>query len=120
MAETYGACPFCGKGAAIDTLNYAGGRPAKFRVQCPECKSATGWHNSGGEAWKAWNRREAGAANLLINKDTFILGSLLYTRNRSTGNCTAQKEFRGKSVRIKEGVFLEAYEECMKITAGTD
>jgi len=113
--ETYEGCPFCGKGAAIDALNYAGGRPAKFRVQCRECKAATGWYSTAAEAWKAWNRREATGANLMVNKDIFILGGLIYSRNRLTGNCTAQKEFRGKLVRIKEDVFLAAYEECRKI-----
>jgi hypothetical protein len=119
MAEKYSACPFCGKGAAADALNYAGGRPAKFRIQCAGCKAASGWHDTEAGARKAWEMREAarlGGANLLFNKDAFVLNSLFYSRNRLTGNCTAQKEFRGKSVRIKEDVFLAAYEECRKIT----
>ena len=109
-------CPFCGKGcAAIDTLNYASGRPAKFRIQCRECLAATHWFDAEGAAWDAWNRRTAGCTALAINKDAFILGGLLHMRNRSTGRCAAQKEPRGKLARIKEGVFNEAYEECAKI-----
>ena len=51
-------CPFCGKDvAAIDTLNYAGGKVAKYRVQCQECKVATAWYDTADEAWAAWNTR---------------------------------------------------------------
>ena len=114
----YQDCPFCGNGAAIDTLNYAGGKPAKARVQCTECKAATGWHSNGADALKAWNKRVSGGTNLVLNKDAFLFNSLFYARNRLTGNCTAQKEIGGKSVRIKEDVFLAAYEECRKITEG--
>ena len=52
-------CPFCGNKAAVDTLNYTGGKPAKFRVQCLQCKAATAWHDSEETAWAAWNRRKA-------------------------------------------------------------
>jgi hypothetical protein len=52
--------------------------------------------------------------NLLINDDTFIFNNLLYSRNKYTGYCTAQKVIRGKSVRINKGVFLAAYEKCKR------
>jgi len=52
-------CPFCGNGAAIDTLKYAGGKPAKFRAQCQKCGASTGWHDTEPEAWKAWDMRYA-------------------------------------------------------------
>jgi len=117
-------CPFCGKKAAIDTLNYRYGKPVLFRVQCLECKAATGWYGTEDEAWEAWNRRvsgetnrESGGTNLVLNKGSFILHGLCYSRNRLTGNCSSQKEFRGKLVRIKEDVYLAAYEECKKIIA---
>ena len=108
-------CPFCGGEAAVDTLNYAGGKPSKFRIQCRECKAATAWYDTADEAWAAWDKREVSQVSevsILINKDAFILSGLFYTRNQITGNCTAQKEFKGKLVRIKEDVFLAAYEEC--------
>ena len=108
-------CPFCGGNAAIDTLNYANGKPAKYRAQCQKCQASTAWYSTAGEAWNAWNRREAGCAAIAFNKDAFILNGLAYFRNPSTGYCTAQKEFRGKLLRIKEEVFNEAYEECVKI-----
>ena len=112
-------CPFCGKrNAAIDTLNCAGGKPAKFRVQCRECLAATRWCDTEAGAWEVWERRETEIVNFVISRDVFILNNLLYIRNRPTGNCTAQKEFRGKLVRIKEKVFLEACEECEKAAGG--
>ena len=117
--STSANCPFCGKhNAAIDTFNYANGKPSKYRVQCRECLAATRWRDTAGEAWTAWERRKGVKAdvNLVISKDMFILNGLLYSRNRLTGNCTAQKEIRGKQVRVKEEVFLEACEECVKIT----
>ena len=113
-------CPFCGNqaAAAIDTLNYANGKPAKQRVQCLECLAATRWCDTAGEAWGAWERRAAGSVSLVINKDAFLLHGLLYIRNRPAGYCAAQKEFRGKLVRIKEKAFLEACEECAKAAVG--
>jgi len=117
-------CPFCGKKGDIDTLKYKGGKPVQYRVQCLECKAATGWYGTEEEAWAAWNRRvsgetniETGAGNLVFNKDSFVLRGLCYCRNKLTGNCSAQKEFGGKLVRIKEDVYLAAYEECKKIIA---
>jgi len=113
------SCPFCGKNVAIiDTLNYTGGKASKYRVQCQECKVATAWYETADEAWAAWNMRKTSWSNTLINKNVFILNNLIYIRNQLTGNCSAQKEFRGKLVRIKEDVFFAAYEECKKITAG--
>jgi len=111
-------CPFCGKNGEVDTLNYAGGRPAMFRIRCQECKAATDWYATEPEAWAAWNKRIAGGVSMIFNKDIFILHSLLYCRNHVTGNCTAQKEFRGKMLRIKEDAFMVAYEICQKIIAG--
>jgi Lar family restriction alleviation protein len=110
------SCPFCGKKATIDTLNYTGGKAAKYRVQCQECRAATDWYDSEAAAWAAWNRRIPDGMNRVIDKNTFILYGLLYSRNPQTGNCVAQKEYRGKAVRIKEDVFLAAYKECEKIT----
>ena len=117
-------CPFCGKNAAVDTLNYTGCKPVLFRIRCPECKAAAGWYGTEEEAWAAWNRRvtggtkrEPGGANLVFNKGSFILHGLCYSRNRLTGNCSSQKEFSGKLVRIKEDVYLAAYKECKKIIA---
>ena len=61
-------CPFCGKNGAIDTLNYAGGSPAKFRVQCQGCKASTGWHDTEEKAREAWGKREAGIRNPVRKK----------------------------------------------------
>jgi len=117
-------CPFCGKNGAVDTLKYTGGKSVLFRIQCTECKAATGWRDTEAEAWGAWNRREpgetdieTGAVSMVINKDSLVLRGLCYSRNRLTGNCSAQKEFGGKMVRVKEDVFLAAFEECKKIIA---
>ena len=53
-----GGCPFCGKQIAfIDTLNYASGKPSKYRVQCQECFAATRWCDTREQAWELWNRR---------------------------------------------------------------
>ena len=111
------ACPFCGKDSgAIDTLNFQpSGKPAKFRVQCQKCRVATDWYDTAGEAWEAWERRETEIMNHVFNRDVFICNSLMYARSRK-GNCSAQKEFRGKLVRIKEDAFIAAYEECRKAT----
>jgi Lar family restriction alleviation protein len=113
--NTPARCPFCGKKAAADTLNYTGGKPVMFRVQCRECKAATAWYQTEEEARAAWNRRVSGGMNFVVNRDTFIMDGLLYNRNRLTGNCAAQKERGGKSVRIKEDVFIAACEECQKV-----
>jgi Lar family restriction alleviation protein len=109
-------CPFCGKKAAVDTLKYAGGKPALYRVQCLECKTATAWYDTEAAAWEAWNKRVSGGMNFAVDKDIFILDGLLFRRSQFTGNCTAQKERGGKSVRVREEVFLEAYEKCKKVT----
>jgi len=50
-------CPFCGNSAAVDTLKYAGGKPAHFRAQCQGCRASTGWYGTEEEAWKAWDAR---------------------------------------------------------------
>jgi len=52
-------CPFCGNGAGIDTLKYAGGKPGKFRAQCQGCNAATAWYETEEKAWKAWDTRLA-------------------------------------------------------------
>jgi hypothetical protein len=111
-------CPFCGSSnVIIDTLNYTSGKPGKYRAWCQGCHVC----DTSEEAWAAWNSRVPTAPsaaediNLLINKNTFILHSRAYCRNPETGNCTAQKEFRGKALRIKENVFLSAYRECEEI-----
>ena len=111
------ACPFCGKNKAIiDTLNFQpSGKPAKFRAQCQVCLVATTWFDTADEAWEAWNRRETEILNHVFNRDVFIFNNLMYARSRK-GNCTAQKEFRGNMVRIKEDAFTAAYEECKKAT----
>ena len=109
-------CPFCGDTAAIDTINHANRKPAKYRVQCRKCRAATEWFDAAGGAWTAWEQRKAEIVNFVINNDVFILNNLLYMRNQPTGNCTAQKEFRGKRVRISKEAFIAAYEECVKIT----
>ena len=58
LMERKRACPFCGKqDAAIDTLNYANGNPAKFRFQCQGCLAATRWCDTAGQAESAWGRR---------------------------------------------------------------
>jgi Lar family restriction alleviation protein len=52
-------CPFCGSSlAVIDTLNYyISGEPAKFQVQCEECRTTTGWFTTERAAWERWNTR---------------------------------------------------------------
>jgi Lar family restriction alleviation protein len=114
------SCPFCGKNVtAIDPLNYTSGKAAKFRVKCQECGVATDWCETADEAWMTWNRREVNRVFTgVLNKDTFILNGLIYSRDPLNGNCTAQKEYMGKSVRIKADVYRAAYEECKKIIAG--
>jgi endogenous inhibitor of DNA gyrase (YacG/DUF329 family) len=52
-------CPFCGAHGAIDTLNRANGTPGVYRVQCPECGSATRWFGTAEAAWAAWGIRIA-------------------------------------------------------------
>jgi len=115
-------CPFCGKQTGIpDTLNFARGRPSKFRVRCVTCGASSGWRETEGEAWDAWNMRvleKQPPINAVINGDTFVFNNLLYSRNALTRHCAAQKEFRGKLFRIKEDVFNEAYEECLKAEGG--
>jgi Lar family restriction alleviation protein len=112
-------CPFCGsENTAIDMFNGISGRPIWYRVQCQLCKSSTKWLEKREQAWAAWNARspkpepDPGEINTVINRNIFILHGLAYCRNPETGNCTAQKEFRGKAARIKEEAFKAAYREC--------
>ena len=100
-------CPFCGrKTARVDTLNYTGGKPGKFRVQCQGCLAATHWCDTEGEAWEAWNKRYAEPAVFIFNQDAFVYESRLYYRDKRSGYCFAQKEFRGDLKRIGKKDFL--------------
>jgi hypothetical protein len=56
-------CPFCGNTkAAIDTINHIGGKPAKFRGQCPDCKSATRWYETEGGGVESMGQESRKAA----------------------------------------------------------
>jgi Lar family restriction alleviation protein len=55
-------CPFCGREhAVIDTMNYASGKPGRFRIQCQECGASTRWFDTEEAAWEAWDTRPAAA-----------------------------------------------------------
>ena len=117
-------CPFCGKSAAIDTLNYTIGKPGKFRVQCQNCFAATQWKDNAEQAWEAWAiRAKAPAAaparqgkpppvNAVIGADMFILGNVIHTRNPHTGFCYSGNNDVFK--RMKKADFVKAYSECVK------
>jgi len=115
------SCPFCGKNnAAIDTFNYASGKPYKFRVQCQECLVATHWCDTEEKAWESWNTRaEAMKAkgwqkpvNAIIGADVFVYQDVLYVRNPQTGFCYCC--YRG-NVRMKKADFVKTYSDCLKI-----
>ena len=115
-------CPFCGsKTAGVDPINYASGDPARFRIKCRDCGGATKWYDTKEEAWKAWNRRYVKLRPelevLILNRDTCIYKGRLYIRNKQSGYCYAQKEFRGDLKRIKKGDFLSAYQEAVNAQA---
>jgi Lar family restriction alleviation protein len=111
-------CPFCGdQYARIDTLNYTSGKPSKFRVQCQDCGGATKWYDTEELAWAAWNKRyvklNPELEVLILNQDAFIYKGRLYMRNKQSGYCYAQKEFRGALKRISKKEFLAAYQEAV-------
>ena len=121
MSTTRG-CPFCGKhNAAIDTLNYAGGKPSKFRVQCRECLAATHWRDTEEEAWEAWNNRaevpqtkgRQKPVNAIIGADVFIYQDVLHARNPQTGICYCGSHDGYK--RMKKADFVKTYSECLEI-----
>jgi len=69
------SCPFSGNSVAIiDTLNYTGGKAAKYRVQCQECKSATNWYDTTDEAWAAWNMRNMRKTSAPPKKNSKVKG----------------------------------------------
>jgi Lar family restriction alleviation protein len=70
MSNEAEGCPFCGKErAAIDTFNYVGGKPYRYRVQCQECGANTRWYETEEQAWEAWNTRPAAkSGNERLNK----------------------------------------------------
>jgi len=114
-------CPFCGKqNASIDTLNYAGGKPAKFRVQCQNCLVATSWRDTREQAWEAWNNRaEVPQAkgrhkqvNAVIGADVFIYRDVLHARNPQTGVCYCGGPDGYK--RMKKADFVKTYSDCLK------
>jgi Lar family restriction alleviation protein len=107
------ACPFCGdQHPAIDTLNYTSGKPGKFRVQCQDCGAATKWFDTEEQAWGAWNKRyiklSPELAVFVFNPDAFVYDGLLHIRDKQSGYCFAQKEFRGNLKRIGKKDFLSA------------
>jgi Lar family restriction alleviation protein len=110
-------CPFCGdRYAKIDTLNYTSGKPGRFRVQCRNCGGATKWHNTGEDAWKAWNSRYVKLSPeleaFIFNPDAFVYKGRLYIRERPSLYCFAQKEFRGALKRIKKSDFISTCQEA--------
>jgi hypothetical protein len=54
---------------------------------------------------------------LIINEDTFIHKGLLYSRDRKSGYCFAQKDFRGPLRRIRKSDFLSACQEVAIVRA---
>jgi Lar family restriction alleviation protein len=116
----YDSCPFCGdSNAIIDTINYASGHPAKFRVQCQRCHANTGWKDTEGDAIEAWNTRAVKNSapqkelNRFVNKHLFIYRGVMYIRNPSNEMCYRDQE--GKMKRIRKNDFLLAYADCQKI-----
>ena len=108
-------CPFCGSSAAAaDTLNYAGGRPGRFRIQCQDCGGATKWHEEKDGAWDAWNRRPEALLpeNIFVCGDLFVHKGLVHARNPQTGFCYAGgiKGYR----RMKKADWQKACAECGK------
>jgi Lar family restriction alleviation protein len=107
-------CPFCGdRRAKTDTLNYTNsGKPGRFRVQCQDCGATTRWYDTEEQAWAAWNNRYIKLSPelevFIFNSDAFVYEGLLYVRNKQSGYCFAQKEFRGALKRIKKSDFLSA------------
>jgi Lar family restriction alleviation protein len=93
-------CPFCGdKPARVDTFNYTSGKPARYRIQCQNCGSATKWYETADEAWQAWGKRyiKLGPelAVFVFNTDAFVYEGRLYYRDKNSGYCFAQKDFGG-------------------------
>jgi Lar family restriction alleviation protein len=105
-------CPFCGSQGKSDTLNYASGKPGKYRIQCQDCGGATRWYETAEEAWQAWNKRYVKPSPELevfvFNQDAFVYEARLYIRNKESGYCFTQKEFRGDLKRISKKDFLLA------------
>jgi len=115
-------CPFCGgNNAAIDTFNYAGGKPYKFRVQCLECMVATHWRDTEEQAWESWNTRvevpqtkgRQKPVNAIIGADVFVYQDELHARNPQTGLC--YRGSPGGYVRMKKADFVAAYSGCIAI-----
>ncbi|WP_163768514.1 Lar family restriction alleviation protein [Providencia stuartii] len=50
-------CPFCGCGITSLTTYKNECKPDYYKVECIECKSATGSKDNKSEAISAWNRR---------------------------------------------------------------
>jgi Lar family restriction alleviation protein len=110
-------CPFCGNPRAIiEPLNYSSGKPGRFRVKCRDCGGATQWFDAAEQAWGAWNKRSVELSPelkvLIINSDTFIYEGLLYLRNKQSGYCLAQKEFRGSLKQVSEKDFLSTSQKA--------
>jgi hypothetical protein len=54
---------------------------------------------------------------LIINANMFIYKGLLYSRDKQSGYCFAQKEFRGALKRIKNSEFISAHQEAVIVQA---
>jgi Lar family restriction alleviation protein len=107
-------CPFCGSKDRIDTINYASGDPAKFRVQCQDCGDTTKWHDTEDDAWKAWNSRDFRyLENIFVCKDLFVFKGCIHVRNPQTQFCYIDGLNGYK--RMKKGDYLKAYAECAKV-----
>jgi Lar family restriction alleviation protein len=117
-------CPFCGElSAAVDSLNYTSGKPAKFRIQCQTCGVFTKWYDTADEAWESWNTRAKQAKprqpshflrNIFICKDLFVYQDAMYARNPKTDLCYRGDDAGGTFRRIKKADYLMAYAECVK------
>jgi Lar family restriction alleviation protein len=114
-------CPFCGDKARADTLNYISGKPGRSRIQCKDCGAATRWHDTEEQAWGAWNNRHVKLSPdlevLILNQNAFIYEGRLYIRNKESGYCFAQKEFRGDLSRISKKDFLLTADKAVSAQA---